>query len=122
MIYVCPFCNGKGNLLIDKVILDHHRRFVMVPGLEHKVYLSPAPFAMMQVMVRRMPNPATKDSLMRAMWGDREPSSPDTVIKTQICYMRRRIVCLGLVIHTFSQIGYGLAYATPEATEVANAA
>lgn len=103
----CPLCQGKGT--IDCVVhLDHHRRFVSVAWSGEKLYLPPAQFAMMQVMVRRIPNPVATEALMRSMWGDYEPERGDLTLKTQICYLRKKLRLLDLVIHRFPNVGYGL--------------
>lgn len=103
----CPLCQGKGT--IDCAVhLDHHRRFVSVAWSGEKLYLPPSQFALMQVMVRRMPNPVTTEALMRSMWGEREPERGDLTLKAQICYLRKKLRLLGLVIHRFVGVGYGL--------------
>jgi DNA-binding response OmpR family regulator len=109
MVIQCHVCLGKGHLSETKVALDAFRREVTVGWMpDTKVYLAPSPFAIMQVLVRRMPNPVHDDALMNALWGDNEPGNPAAGLKVHVCQLRKVIRQLGLEIPRVSIVGYAL--------------
>jgi DNA-binding winged helix-turn-helix (wHTH) protein len=94
----CPCC-GAASAAEILVSLDTNQ--ISVDG--HMIKVAPQRAEIAHVLAAAYPRAVERDTMIAKIWGVNEPSNPEQVLQTQVCYLRANLQEIGWTV--ISRVG-----------------